>query len=78
MRATTARRIIERVLIACEASEVVEHEALMALLRRFEAEAAREEAQEIAQSLADEAALTALLEIDPELTILTEPERRAA
>jgi uncharacterized protein (DUF2336 family) len=79
-RARIARRIIERVLIACVASDAVDHDALMALLRRFEAEAAREEAQEIAQSLADDAALAALLEIDPELIALDEPahERQAA
>jgi hypothetical protein len=44
----------------------------MALLRRFEAEAAREEAMETARLLADDAALAALLEIDPHLTLLAD------
>ncbi len=79
LRARTARRIIERVLIACDASVAGDNAALMALLRRFEAEAAREEAQEIAQRLADDAALQALRQIDPDLTLLEhEPGARLA
>jgi uncharacterized protein (DUF2336 family) len=71
-RAATSRRIVERVLIACDASDVADNAALMALLRRFEAEAAREEAMEAARMLADDAALAALLEIDPHLTLLAD------
>jgi uncharacterized protein (DUF2336 family) len=69
-RAATMRRIVERVLIACEAGDEADNAALMALLRRYEAEAAREEAQEAARMLADDAALAALIEIDPELLLL--------
>lgn len=70
--AQRSRRIVERVLIACETSDVVEDAALLALLRRFEADAAREEAFEMAQAMADDAALSSLLEIDPELTLLAD------
>lgn len=76
-RATTFRRIIERVLIACESSDASQNASLMALLRRYEAEAARAEAQAQAEALADHAALSALLEIDPELLVLVEPETAA-
>jgi uncharacterized protein (DUF2336 family) len=69
-RAGLARRIIERVLIACDSADDAENTALMALLRRFEAEAAREEAHEMAQFFADDAALAALIDVDPELTLL--------
>ncbi len=69
-RASLSRRITERVLIACDSSDEVENASLMALLRRFEADAAREEAFDIAQGLADDAALTALRAVDPELTLL--------
>jgi uncharacterized protein (DUF2336 family) len=71
-RSATSRRIVERVLIACDAGDDADNAALMALLRRFEAEAAREEAAEAARSLADDAALAALLEIDPHLTLLAD------
>jgi hypothetical protein len=41
--------------------------------------AARHEAQEAAQMLADDAALQSLLAVDPELTLLdAEPELKAA
>lgn len=69
-RATRSRRIVERVLVACESGPAAENAALMALLRRFEADAAREEAQAHAQAMADDAALAALREIDPDLTLL--------
>ncbi len=69
-RASISRRITERVLIACDSSDDVENASLMALLRRFEADAAREEAFDIAQGLADDAALSALREVDPGLTML--------
>ena len=49
--ARLSRAMIERVLTACEAGGVRELGSLMALLRRFDAEAAREEARETAQKL---------------------------
>ncbi|MCX7324179.1 MAG: DUF2336 domain-containing protein [Hyphomicrobiales bacterium] len=70
--ARRSRRIVERVLIACETADSAQDAALLALLRRFEADAAREEAFELAQSMADDAALSSLLEIDPELTLLAD------
>lgn len=73
-RASTSRRIIERVLIACDSADATHNAPLMALLRRFEADAARAEAHDMADALADDAALSALLEIDPELTLLVEHE----
>jgi uncharacterized protein (DUF2336 family) len=76
--AATSRRIIERVLIACDSSDDAENAALMALLRRLEAEAARQEAQDAARALADNAALAALLEIDPELSLLASLDDRLA
>ena len=49
--ARLSRAMIERVLTACEASDPIETGSLLALLRRFDAEAAREEAREAAQHL---------------------------
>lgn len=46
-----SRAMIERVLTACETADPVELGSLLALLRRFDAEAAREEAREAARSL---------------------------
>ena len=43
--------MIERVLTACEAADPIELGSLLALLRRFDTEAAREEAREAAQHL---------------------------
>ena len=57
------------VLIACEALQGPESNALMALLRRMDAEAAREEARALADSLADDAALALLIEADPSFLI---------
>ncbi len=74
-RAHVSRRIIERVLIACDTTSDTDNAALMALLRRYEAEALREEAHEIACNLADDAALSALLQVDPELTLLQDDEQ---
>lgn len=73
-KAATSRRIIERVLIACDQSAITENAPLMALLRRFEADAAREEAHDMARALADDAALAGFLEMDPELTLLVDDE----
>lgn len=77
-RARVSRRIVERVLIACESGPAAGNAALMALLRRFEAEAAREEALAAAQAMADEAALAGLLEIDPDLRLLEDAAAKAA
>jgi uncharacterized protein (DUF2336 family) len=73
-KASTSRQIIERVLIACDRADTEENAPLLALLRRFEADAAREEAHDMARVLADDAALAGLLEIDPELTLLVDDE----
>ena len=63
--ARLSRRMIERALTACADLPGEEAGRLLALLRRYEAEAAREEAREIADALADEAALSAVLEHAP-------------
>ncbi|MCB1543622.1 MAG: DUF2336 domain-containing protein, partial [Rhodoblastus sp.] len=49
--ARLSRAMIERVLTACEGADPIELGSLLALLRRFDAEAAREEAREAAQRL---------------------------
>ncbi len=67
-RARTARRILERVISACE-HDGASAGGLLALLRRFEADCAREEAQHIAETLADDAALTLVIQADPGLLI---------
>lgn len=73
------RRLLQHVMIACEALEGVETDALMALLRRLDAEAAREEARWLADSLADDAALTLMVEADPDFLIeLERDELRSA
>lgn len=59
------RELLGQVLIACEALEGPGGNALMALLRRLDAEAARDEARLLADSLADDAALALLVEADP-------------
>lgn len=59
------RELLGQVLIACEALEGPGANALMALLRRLDAEAARDEARLLADSLADDAALALLVEADP-------------
>ena len=64
--------MIERVLSACDELPPEEAGKLMALLRRFEAEAARDEARLVARALADEAALQAVLEHAPEALAVTE------
>jgi uncharacterized protein (DUF2336 family) len=68
-RAMVTRRIVERVMIACDGLQGPDSNALMALLRRLDMEAAREEAREIAESLADDAALAVLIEADPNLLV---------
>lgn len=78
--AQLSRRTIERVLSACEELPPEEAGKLMALLRRFEADAARDEARQVAAALADEAALTAVLATMPEALAETYGDgvRRAA
>jgi uncharacterized protein (DUF2336 family) len=63
------RALLREVLIACDALDSPETAALMALLRRMDCEAAREEARAMADSLADDAALAFLVEADPALLI---------
>lgn len=63
------RNLLAEVLIACEGLEGPQANALMALLRRLDAEAARDEARLLADSLADDAALALLVEADPNFLI---------
>lgn len=63
------RRLLQDVLIACEMLEGSEADALIALLRRLDAEAAREEARWLADSLADDAALSLMVEVDPDFLV---------
>jgi uncharacterized protein (DUF2336 family) len=59
--AQLSRRMIERVLTACAHLPADESAKLIALLRRYEVEAARDEARQVADALADEAALRTVL-----------------
>ncbi len=70
-----SRRMVERALSACEAMPSEEAGRLVALLRRFEAEAARDEARLVASGLADRAALALVLEYAPG-RLEIEPDRR--
>lgn len=63
------RALLREVLAACEAMEGSEADALVALLRRMDAEAARDEARLMADSLADDAAFALLVEADPSFLI---------
>lgn len=63
------RSLLREVLIAVEALDDPGANALMALLRRMDSEAAREEARAMADSLADDAALALLVEADPALLV---------
>jgi uncharacterized protein (DUF2336 family) len=72
-RAQLSRRLVERVLSACAALPDGETGKLMALLRRYEAEAAREAAREAAGALAEEATLA--LEYKPQALIAVDRER---
>ncbi|MFE1602530.1 DUF2336 domain-containing protein [Methylobacterium sp. ID0610] len=60
-----SRRMIERAVTACEGLPFAESHALVALLNRFDAEAAREEARLLARSIASEAAVAAVLDSIP-------------
>lgn len=73
------REILRCVLMACEGIEGPQGDALLGMLRRLDAEAAREEARAMADSLADDAALALLVEADPSFLIELElDEVRAA
>ncbi|GJE60428.1 DUF2336 domain-containing protein [Methylobacterium trifolii] len=50
-----SRRMIERAITACEDMDFATMQGVMALLARFEAEAARDEAREVARAIAEEA-----------------------
>jgi uncharacterized protein (DUF2336 family) len=63
------RSLLREVLIAIEALDDPGANALMALLRRMDSEAAREEARAMADALADDAALAYLVEADPALLV---------
>lgn len=60
-----SRRMIERALTACETMPFAEAHAVFALLRRFDAEAARAEAREVAEALAYDAVTSAVLDALP-------------
>ncbi|ACL61942.1 DUF2336 domain-containing protein [Methylobacterium nodulans] len=60
-----SRRMIERAVTACERLPFAESHALVALLNRFDAEAAREEARLLARTIASEAAVAAVLDSIP-------------
>jgi uncharacterized protein (DUF2336 family) len=64
-----SRRMIERALAACARLPGEDAGVLTALLRRYEVEAAREEAREMAGALADDAALALVLEHRPAMLI---------
>jgi uncharacterized protein (DUF2336 family) len=61
---TLKRRMVERVLARCANARIEDVEPLITLLRRFAAEAAREEARMLCQDLAGDAAVEA--RCDPE------------
>jgi len=56
------RRIIERVLTRCETAAIDDVEPLLTLMRRFEAEAAREEARMFCEDLVAYDAITEVAE----------------
>lgn len=62
-----SRLMIERALTACETMPFAEAQSVMALLSRFEAEAARDEARVLARELAAEAERSEILRIEREI-----------
>ena len=68
------RSLLREVLIACECLDGEDTRALVALLRRMDAEAARDEARHLADSLADDAALALIVEADPSLLVELESD----
>ncbi len=78
-RAGLSVRIIARVSQVCAHQAGPEINGLMALMRRFEADALREESILLAETMADEAALALMVDHAPELLIeLDESELRQA
>jgi uncharacterized protein (DUF2336 family) len=70
-----SREMVANVIAGCEAgANPTETTALVALLRRFETEAAREEARALTEKLADHAALTLLIENDPGALVIENEE----
>lgn len=65
--ARISRRMVARALAACDGLPEFEAEILASLLRRFEVEAARDEARDYAAAIAEEAALAALAGTPPRL-----------
>lgn len=74
------RAVLSEVIQNCGVSDDPSALALLALLRRLDAEAAREEARVAADALADDAALALVIEMDPLLLVELDPEdvRQAA
>ena len=73
------RELLRAVLAVCEAMTGPEADALIALLRRMDVEAACEQARLMADSLADDAALALLVEADPSFLVeLEAADLRAA
>jgi hypothetical protein len=68
-----SRAVIAQALMACASLPPRDSAAITALLRRYDVEAARDEARELASVLADEAALASILRHMPDLI---EPELR--
>jgi uncharacterized protein (DUF2336 family) len=62
--ARLSHELVQCVIEACDGLPMDEIGKLMAILRRFEAEAAREEARHLTERMADDAALETLLEMD--------------
>ncbi|KQP41251.1 hypothetical protein ASF49_17955 [Methylobacterium sp. Leaf104] len=62
-----SRLMIERALTACETMPFAEAQSVMALLSRFEAEAARDEARVLAREMAAEAERSEILRIEREI-----------
>jgi uncharacterized protein (DUF2336 family) len=75
--ARMSRRMVEGALSVCQAMPGEDTARLLALLRRFEAEIARDEARDLADTLADDAALTLVRRHVPE-ALLERPRALAA
>ncbi|GJD49979.1 hypothetical protein OPKNFCMD_2715 [Methylobacterium crusticola] len=60
-----SRRMIERAVTACENLPFADSHVIVALLNRFDAEAARDEARVLARTLVDEAAVAEVLDAIP-------------
>lgn len=73
-RPQLSRTVVSHVIASCRQLPEADRAHVLSLLRRFEAEAARETARERAEQLADQAALEALMAIDPEGTLLLQSQ----